>query len=191
MMKALDRWLFRFIALFILIIVSDFAYGAFSGNGPFLVHGLVASGNSVSGVNPLLNGCRAQNAEPTLVSNGQLIAADCGLSGEQIFLPYANKENYIRGTGSSNTTSPVTIINAQGSGIKIYVTAMQCGNSSTSTDFVTLNDSASTPLINPGGGGNNPTFPTPLVVAANTALTFAAGTAVATQVCTAQGYAGS
>ena len=53
-----------------------------------------------------------------------------------------------------------------------------------------LNDTASTILVVPPSGGNDPTFSVPLVVAANTALTFTPSTATTTLYCDAQGYSG-
>jgi hypothetical protein len=46
-------------------------------------------------------------------------------------------------------------------------------------------------LIVPTTGGDNEVYETPLVVAANTALTFAPSASSSTIYCNAQGYAGS
>jgi hypothetical protein len=52
-------------------------------------------------------------------------------------------------------------------------------------------DRLGTILIVPTAGGDNEVYQTPLVVAANTALTFTPGASESTIYCNAQGYAGS
>lgn len=104
--------------------------------------------------------------------------------------------NALRGSGNTTGTGATTIIPAQGSGVKIYVTGIQAGRTDAGTVPIifTLNDSASTVVVIPdsgSGGGNNMTFNPPLVVAANTALTFTPGSGVTTAYCNAQGYSGS
>ena len=61
-------------------------------------------------------GARAQNAEPTPASNGSLTGLAVGLEGKLITLPYANKENMVRGSASQTGASATTFIAAQGSG---------------------------------------------------------------------------
>ena len=123
-----------------------------------------------------LIGGRAQNAEAAPVTNGQMTGAAMGLEGKLIMLPFANKENMVRGTASQTGTSATTLIAAQGPGIKIYVTGVQCKNTGSATTIVTLNDNettgSGTVLIVPTSGGDNEVYQTPLAVAANTALTF-------------------
>ncbi len=137
-------------------------------------------------------GARAETAEPTPTSNGALTGLAVGLEGKLINLPYANKENMLRGSASQAGASATTLIGAQGAGVKIYVTGVQCKNTSTSVNtFVTLNDSASSVLLAAELGGDNEVFTTPLVVAANTALTFTPNASASTIYCNAQGYAGS
>ena len=139
---------------------------------------------------------RAENAEPTPTTNNSLTGLAVGLEGKLITLPFANKENMVRGSASATGTSATTLIAAQGSGVKIYVTAVECFNTSASATYVTLNDTEGTgsgttigvPPSNPNSGS---LFPTPLVIAANTALTFTPAGATTTLYCNAQGYAGS
>ena len=45
-------------------------------------------------------GARAETAEPTPTSNGALTGLAVGLEGKLINLPYANKENMLRGGAS-------------------------------------------------------------------------------------------
>jgi hypothetical protein len=140
-------------------------------------------------------GGRAENSEPTPVTSGQLAAPAVGLEGKLITLPYANKENMVRGSASQTSTSATTIIGAQGPGVKIYVTGVQCKNTGSITTIVVLNDTettgSGTTLIVPTSGGDNEVYQTPLVVAANTALTFTPTAGSTTIYCNAQGYTGS
>ena len=107
-------------------------------------------------------GAREQNAEPTPTSNGNLTGLAVGLEGKLITLPFANKENMVRGSASQTGTSATTLIAAQGSGVKIYVTGVQCKNSGSTTTIVTLNDTettgSGTVLIVPTLGGDNEVF---------------------------------
>lgn len=141
-------------------------------------------------------GFRAQNAEPSsLATNGQLMPPATDLTGKVITSPYANKENMLRGTASTTGTGATTLIAAQ-TGLHIYVTGVQCKNTSGSVStYVTLNDTETTGsgtiLIVPSLGGDNETFVTPLMVATSSALTFTAAGAATTIYCNAQGYSGS
>ena len=153
-----------------------------------------ATGSSVPASGALV-GVRAQNAEASPTSNGNLTAVAAGLEGKLINLPFANKENMVRGTASQTGTTATTLIAAQGSGVKIYVTGVQCKNRGSTTTIVALNDDettgSGTVLIVPTSGGDNEVYQTPLVVAANTALTFTPSAASSTIYCNAQGYTGS
>jgi hypothetical protein len=105
------------------------------------------------------------------------------------------KGNFVSGSGSATGTGATTIIAAPSTGLRIYVTAVQCGRTDAGTTaiYVTLNDTSSTVLVLPNagnGGGNNISFPaTPLTMARATALTFTASSGVSTVYCDAQGYA--
>jgi hypothetical protein len=137
-------------------------------------------------------GCQAINAEiPPEGVPFTSVWYVCDLVGKTITMPYANKENFVSGSGSQTSTTQTQIIAAQAAGVKIYVTAIQCGNTGTTTSLVTLNDTSGWSMPNPAGGGFAISFPTPLVVAAATALKFTPGSASSTQVCNSQGYAGS
>jgi hypothetical protein len=148
-------------------------------------------------VNAILAGARAQNAEPTAVTNGQLAAVSLGLEGKLINLPYANKENMARGAGSSTSTTAITVLAASGSAsLKEYVTDLYCtrNDAGTTAISVTLNDSASTVVDVPnngGGGGWKFSWHVPLSVAANTAATATPSSGVTTLHCGATGYYGT
>ena len=106
---------------------------------------------------------------------------------------YGNQANFVSGTVTGTDTTLRTIIGAPATTGFAHITGVQCArdDAGTTAIHVTLNDSASTPIILPnngGGGGNNPVFTTPLVVAVNTALKFQASASITTVYCSAQGY---
>lgn len=169
----LDKWIVRIAALIIVFFASSVAWATFNGNGPFLFAG------------------RAQNAEAVAVANAATVTAAFDLVGKQIMMPYANKENFLSGSASQTGTTQTQLIAAQGVGVKIYVTALQCTNDGSTTSTILLTDAGAWKADNPSGSGIAVTFPTPLVVAANTALKFTPGSSSTTQYCNAQGYAGS
>lgn len=153
------------------------------------VGGLGASGAALAG-NPNLIGAVALSAEPAATTTGFLTVPFLDLTGKQVTSPYANRENMVRGAGSSTTTGAITLMAAGGASIKNYCTSIQLGNTSATTIFVTLNDSATTILVVPAGGGSNITFNVPLVTAANTALTATPSAGAATIYGAAQGFKG-
>lgn len=101
--------------------------------------------------------------------------------------------NQLRGTASATAATATTIIAAQGAALKIYVTNLQCfrNDSGTTMLYVTIDDSVSTTVALPSGGGVSLVLLTPLQVALNTALTFTASAATTTIFCSAQGYSGT
>jgi hypothetical protein len=135
-----------------------------------------------------------QNAEPaSLATNGQTIPLQADLTGKLITMPYANKTLFLRGAGSSTSTgTTITVLGSAGTGLYGYLTALQCGNTSATTIYVTLSDGASSVFILPAGGGTNVTFPTPLVSSSTaTAITATLSGSVSTIYCNGQGYKGS
>lgn len=154
--------------------------------------GGLAANNAGSVGNPLQVSAIAVNVEPTVATNGQNAALAVGLEHKLLILPYSNKENMVRGTGSiANTTANVTVIAAQGAGNKIYVTGLQASNTGNATVTITTNDSANSVFIVPSGGGSNIAFHTPLVTAANVTFAFTASANTTTLTLTAQGYFGT
>jgi hypothetical protein len=158
-------------------------------SNPTSVQGNTASGATAS-ENPLLNGCRASTATPTPVTDGQKIAVMCSSLGKVVVDLYAPESLRVRGSASSTDASAHTLLPAAGSGVKNYVTGLQCSNTSATSVTITVSSSASGVFVVPAGGGTNPTFPVPLVTAANTAFTFTASSGVTTLYCNAQGYTG-
>lgn len=163
--------------------------------GSLAVGGPTASGASIA-ANPLTTGGRAQNAEATAVTNGQVVNRAMDLVGKQIVMPYANKENLLAGTtGAITTATNTSVISAQAAGVKIYVTAFSCSNTGTNTSLVTLTSgSGGSTLwtsIAPAGGGTNVALPTPVATAAATALFVTTAIASTSIICSASGYSGT
>lgn len=154
------------------------------------VQGVSASGTTAS-ENPLLDGCTGATAMPAGVSNAQKVAAQCTPDGRIVVKPYSVPGGDLTGSASATGTGATTIIAAQGAGIKIKVTDVECFRTDAGATMIyaTLNDASSTPVPIPPVGANNWSPKIPLTVAANTALTFTASTGVSTLFCSAQGYA--
>ena len=135
------------------------------------------------------------SSEPTKVTTGTAVHGLLDLVGKNINSPYANRENYIRGTATSTSTGAVSVIASAGSGLKNYITGVQLGRSDAGTTAITVtfNDSASTVVVLPGLTGGSTlsiVFPVPLATAAATAFTFTCSSGVTTAYCSAQGYIG-
>lgn len=107
-------------------------------------------------------------------------------SGAQV-----SSANMVRGAASSTSNTAVTLIAAPATGVRLYITGLQCYNSGATTSTITLNDSGAWEGVNPTISGFAVVFSTPLVMAAATALTFTPGSSSSTQFCNAQGYLGS
>ncbi len=95
-------------------------------------------------------------------------------------------------TGSATTTggTATTIIPAQGAKLEMWIYSVQCfrSDSGTTLAYVTLSDTAATVVPLPPTGGAAPPFIAPIVVAANTALTFTSSSSLNAVFCNAQGY---
>lgn len=156
--------------------------------------GVGATGAAVP-VNAPYVAALARSSENSTATSGNLTGVMLDLVGKVITSPYANRENMIRATATASSTAAVTLIGAQGAGVKTYVTNIECGRTDTGTTAMTLtlSDAQSTVLIIPnngGGGGNNYNLTIPLVTAANTTLSFTPGTAVNTTYCNVQAFTG-
>jgi hypothetical protein len=126
------------------------------------------------------------------------------LSGAAVAAPAANYywngtawvliAGLLRGANSATGTAATTFtgMGAQGAGFKIYVTGVQFfrTDAGATSSYVTLNDSASTVVMLPAGGGSNVVFATPLMVAANTAFQFTPHDSLTTVFGNAQGFSG-
>lgn len=156
--------------------------------------GDVAHDGADSG-NPVKVGGKAVNAEPTAVANNDRANFITDLVGKQIVLPYCNPENLISGKTSDITgTSDTSLIAAQGSGVRIYVTSIMVTNShATVGTWVNVKDGSTTIYTGyaaPVGGGFVVPLPTPLKLTANTALNVACETTGANVRASAIGYKG-
>lgn len=159
------------------------------------VAGNVAHDSADSG-NPVKVGGQAITSERTAVANGDRSDFVTDVTGKQIILPYSNPENFISGSTSSITsTSNTSVIAAQGSGVRIYVTQLLVTNShATVSTFVNIKDGTTTiytgfALAN--GGGFSVTLLTPLKLTANTALNAACETTGSSVRVSACGYKGA
>lgn len=149
--------------------------GMIFAGGLFASHAAWGADVTVQCWNP--NGGAGNQTQPCQWSNGAPVVA------------------LLSGGASATNTGATTLIAAQGAGIKEYISSLQCGRTDAGTTAmrVTLNDNASTNIVipNSGGGGMISTvFQIPLIVAANTALTFTPSASVTTVWCNAQGYQG-
>jgi hypothetical protein len=151
------------------LFASNAAFGVIANPIYATVGGKAASGSAVVD-NPVLNGGRAQSAEPTVVANGQAVDAAYDLAGKAIVLPYANPENFVSGvitTAMTGTTS-TSLVSAPASGLRNYITACTVSNAhaTVGTDMILQDGSGGTTIWNiPAAavyGGAHITFPTPL-----------------------------
>lgn len=138
-------------------------------------------------------GCRAATAQPTAVTDGQLVAPMCSTGGKFVMDLYAPSAFRVSGTTTSTNTSAHTIIAAGAGSLKNYITGVQCGrtDAGTSPIVLTFSDAQSSIMILPNGGNggaNNMAFDSPLATAAATAFTVTSGTSTTTVYCNAQGY---
>lgn len=164
-------------------------------NGSLSVGGPTAAGSSIA-ANPVTIGGRAQSAEATAVTSGQVVNFATDLVGKQIVMPFANKENFVTGSSAGITTAANTsLIAAQGSGIKTYLTGFSCANTGATTSLIQFTSgSGGTVLwttINPAGAGTNGKIEPPVATAANTALFFTTGSASTSQYCSISGFSGT
>jgi len=143
-------------------------------------------------------GWQARTTDIANATSGNLLMGIADKAGKAVSLPYAIPELFTTpSVGSATGTSAVSVISAQGAGIKIYITSISTVNTGAAGSLVTIqSDPTGTPttlwqMVNPSGGGSNITFPVPLVVPANKAVGFTAGTASTTQYVSLMGYTGA
>lgn len=142
---------------------------------------------------PLKIGGKAKTSDPSAVANNDRVNALLDKIGRLITGP-ALPENFIDGNGNATTTSDTEIIAAQGSGVKIYVTAIVVLNTSSTDTYIILKSGSTEKMRVPApadNGGAILPLPSPLVLTANEALNFAAGSGVTTMYVGAVGYKGA
>lgn len=149
---------------------NDTSAGAPPTTTVLLTQGSSAKGAAITG-SPVGNGCRTATVLSTPVADGQGVFNTCGAEGKQIVMPYSIKEAAWRATASVTTTAATTLQAAAATGIKNYVTAVQCFSTATAGTVITLNDTAATQLFCPRSNTGGSVFPTPLLTAAATAVT--------------------
>lgn len=157
-----------------------------AANQASILSAITAPPNCLSAANPNTNTYSAGANNP----------ANCNVNGAAfVVAAKATVGSMLRCAASTTTTSATacTGMGAQGGVTKIYVLSGSCfrTDGGTTTAYVTLNDTASTPLVIPVGGGSNKPFAVPLVLAANTGLTFTPSAAISTVFCDFQGYVGA
>jgi hypothetical protein len=131
--------------------------------------GQAATGAALAG-NPITVGGQALTAQPVQQGNATVVPFALDAGGKVINLPFASKELMVRGAATISNTTTVSVIAAQGSGNKTYITSLQLGNTGNATVTANFTDSANTTVIIPSGGGSNINFGIPLVTAANAAF---------------------
>ena len=143
--------------------------------------------------NPVKIGARASSAEPSAVANADRVNLIADLVGKLITLPYANPENFVSGTANAADTSDTAVLAAAGAGVRNYVTSIVVHNSSATDAYVTVKDGSTGKLVvpAPANSGATHTLPVPLRGTANTAVNFAASTAVTTMYVSMVGYKGA
>jgi hypothetical protein len=137
----------------------------------------------------------ALSAEPTAATTGNPTPAWGDLYGKLVTSPYAPRNLFVGGAATITGTGATTLLAAQGSGVKIYVTDLVCTRSDTGTTAITgtLNDVNTTLIDIPntgGGGGFEEHDLVPLQVAANTAFTITMSASVSSSHCHFRGYTG-
>lgn len=96
----------------------------------------------------------------------------------------------VDGTASATDTSNTSVIAAQGSGNRIYVTTLILSNSSDTDVEVTIKSATTARLVVPvpAGGGCVVPLPVPLRLGDNEALQFASSASASTVHCSAVGF---
>jgi hypothetical protein len=173
-----------------------------ANTNPFLVNpgtiatwGLAANGGTLA-TNGLQIAGQAVNAEATATTNGKQVTASFDLVGKQITSPFANKENYVKGTTAAMTGTSSTQVIAAVSSQKLYITAIHCNNSSSTATLVSIQDGSGgttldTLAANSAYGGEDRSGASPLFwTTAGNGLYAADVTTGASVICQASGYSG-
>ena len=145
------------------------------------IYGQVAEGIAFSG-NPVTIGVECRTTRKTAVGNGQIVRPIGTVDGKLIVRNHSIPENewkYVAASGGIvNTTTPVTLAAAGGTGVSIYITSMQIrAQALTNATEIVLRDgtSANYWLSEIGTAGmplTNITFEDPIKLVANSSLTF-------------------
>jgi hypothetical protein len=145
--------------------------------------------------NPVKTGGKAVSAEPAVVAASDRANFITDLVGKQIVLPYANPENFIRGTtGAITDTTSTELIAAQAAGVRSYITSITVTNShATVGTFVKILDGSTIiweGYAAAGGGGFSISLPVPLRGSTATAVNAQPVTTGANVIVSVAGYKG-
>ena len=141
-----------------------------------MVRGEIAHDGADSG-NPQKVGGRARTADITAVAQDDRTDSVYTILGKQVVQNYALPANFVDGKTSAalTNTTAADVIAAPGAGIRLYITEITVTNShATVGTKVEIRDGTTVKRIVDAaalGGGASMTFPTPLRLTANTALT--------------------
>lgn len=154
-----------------------------SGMTAIVTGGNVAHDAADSG-NPSKLGAKAISSlsSQTLVSDGDRTNLHAGLDGA-LFTRGYSLGDIIRGRATATDTTATTVIAAQGSGVKAYLTSITAQNSSSTNTTLDVISGSTTiwSIPVPANAGAALSFPVPLPPnAANEALKFQASTGVTT-----------
>jgi hypothetical protein len=176
-----------------------------NADGSININGGGGGGNvnltGINGVTPLVGAGATGTGSPrtTQAQDTTTIAGSApgtaGTPSAQVLTVQNPTSNRVRGHATSTDTAAHTLIAAGASGIKTYITDIQCGrnDAGTSTISLTFSDDQSSTMDIPNGGNggaNNFHLSSPLVTAAATAFTFTSSSGVTTVKCNAQGFQG-
>lgn len=101
--------------------------------------------------------------------------------------------NAVSGNASNTDGTSTSLIAAQGSGVKTYITDVTITNTSSTNIYVELKDNTTAKYTFPvpANGGVTHSFSTPLAGSANTAWNFDPSAAATTVYCSASGFTGA
>lgn len=164
--------------------------------GSLAIGGTVLTNVAIT-ANPINLGAQAISSENTVVTATRQVQLVADLTGKLITMPFANKENLVKGTTGAMTGTTSTVLLAAVASQKLYVTYISCVNSHASVGtFVTVQDgmggtALTTLAANSGYGGDEQTGSTPLFwTTAGNGLYVADVTTGANVICNASGYSG-
>ena len=164
--------------------------------GTIATWGLAANGGTLA-TNGLQISGQAVSAEPAATTNTKQVTASFDLVGKQITSPFANKENYVKGTTAAMTGTTSTQVIALAPSQKLYITSIHCNNSSASVPtLVSIQDGSGGTVLdtlaaNDNFGGEDRTGSSPLFwTTAGNGLYAADVTTGASVICQASGYSG-
>jgi hypothetical protein len=177
-----------------------------NADGSININGGGSGGNvnltGINGVTPLVGAGATGTGSPrtTQAQDTTTIAGSApgtaGTPSAQVLTVQNPTSNRVRGHATSTDTSAHTLIAAGTTGIKTYITGIQCSRSDAGTTPITLtfsDDVSSTmdiPDAGNGGANNFVLTGSPLATAAATAFTFTSSSGVTTVKCNAQGFQG-